>query len=58
MIKYVDIDPNNVDALNNKGIILANQGNYTGAMDYFDKVLAIEPKNVGALINKGIILGK
>jgi Flp pilus assembly protein TadD len=35
------IDPRNVDALNNKGVALDNLGNHTGAIVYFDKVLAI-----------------
>jgi Flp pilus assembly protein TadD len=31
-------------------------GNYAGAIQYYDKVLATQPKNIGALNNKGLAL--
>jgi tetratricopeptide (TPR) repeat protein len=40
----------------NKGAALDNRGNYSEAIQYYDKVLAIYPKNFGALNNKGIAL--
>ena len=46
-----------VNALNNKGLSLDNLGNYTGAIAYYDKVLAVDPNNVAALSNKGNALG-
>jgi len=35
--------PQYIDALNNKGFALANIGNYTEAILYYDKDLAIQP---------------
>jgi lipoprotein NlpI len=43
------IDPHDVDALNHKGVALNSLGNYTGAIEYFDKTLAIDPKHIAAL---------
>ena len=40
--------------LNEKGSdLLYNQGNYTEAIKYFDKVLAIDPNNADAIYYKG-----
>jgi tetratricopeptide (TPR) repeat protein len=36
-----------------RGIGLNNLGNYTGAIQYFDKAPAIDPKDENALYNKG-----
>jgi len=50
----------NVLALVQEGSALSNQGNYTRAISYFDKVLVIDPNNKDALYGKGdalIILG-
>ncbi len=50
----------NILALVHMGSTLSNQGNYTRAMPYFDKVLEIDPNNKDALYGKGdalIILG-
>jgi tetratricopeptide (TPR) repeat protein len=38
--------------LYNKGLALDKSGNYTGAIQYFDKALAIDPKDETALYNK------
>ena len=54
--KALAIDPHFVLALNNKGLSLADLGNDTGAIIYYDKALAIDPKNL-ALDNKGAALG-
>ena len=42
-----------VNALIKKGLSLSHLGNYTQAIQYFDKVLSIDPKYVKALNNKG-----
>jgi tetratricopeptide (TPR) repeat protein len=34
-----------------------DQGNYTAAITFYDKVLAIDPNNITALVNKGTALG-
>jgi tetratricopeptide (TPR) repeat protein len=41
-------------ALNGKGRVLINLGNYTGAITYLDKALAIDPKFEYALSNKAL----
>ena len=41
-----------------KGIdLIYNQGNYTEAIKYFDKVLSMEPSNIDAIFYKGAALG-
>jgi tetratricopeptide (TPR) repeat protein len=54
--KALEIDPNNADAWNSKGMILGNSGKDTldNVIIYFDKALAIQPNNVAALRNKGL----
>jgi len=39
--------------LSKKGVESYENGNYTGAITYFDKILKIDPNNVAALNNKG-----
>lgn len=41
-------DSDDIKALNNKGVELALQKKYEGAMDYFDKVLEIDAEDVAA----------
>ncbi len=55
--KVLKIEPNNLDALNNKGGLLNTQGDFYEALVYFDRVLEIEPNYVRALVNKGSTLG-
>ena len=43
--------------MNGKGIALGGLGNYTLAIQYYDKTLAIDPKFTTALNGKGIALG-
>ena len=45
-----------VNALVDKGISPGALGNYTGAIAYYDKVLAVDPKAVDALNGKGLAL--
>src|SRR6476619_2638459 len=44
------VDSENLAPLTNKGRALYELGNHTGAIDYFDKVLAIKPNDVESLI--------
>ena len=46
----------NIYSLNEKGTVLDNLGNYTGAISYYDQALAINPEYINALTNKGIAL--
>ena len=52
------IDPAYTDALYNKGVALDSLGNYTGAIEYYDKALAIDPADTLALNSKGVALGE
>ena len=54
--KVLEINPNNVDALTNKGVALSKLNNNTGVIQYYNKVLEINPNNVDALTNKGVAL--
>mgnify|MGYP001566201508 FL=1 len=56
--KILEIDPQNINALNNKGGILIKSGNYSNAIDYFDEILKIDGNNTQALNNKAIALSK
>ena len=49
MTKYWNIDPSNVNALNNKAIALKNLKRYDESLQYYDKILNIDPSNVNAL---------
>ena len=46
----------NVSALVHKGSALYSLGNYTQAIQYYDKALAVDPNNKRALNNKGSTL--
>jgi len=52
--QVLEIDPNHLGALNNKGAVLLKLWRLEQAIPYFDKVLEIDPNNVSALINKGL----
>jgi len=54
--KIIESNPNDANALNNKGIALANLGKNEEAIQCCDKALEIEPKNAYALYNKGAAL--
>jgi tetratricopeptide (TPR) repeat protein len=48
---------NAFSVLINKGIdLIYNQGNYTEAIKYFDKILSVDPNNVNATFFKGAAL--
>jgi Flp pilus assembly protein TadD len=52
------IDPKYTDALTGKGNVLLYSGNYTRAIQYYDKALAIDPNNTAALNGKGFALAE
>ena len=56
--KALELDPNNVDLLNNKGKALANLGRFEDAIASFDKSLAINSSDVEALNLKGTALSQ
>ena len=56
--KILEIDPDNQNALNNKGGVLIKIGNFSDAIDHFDTMLLINPNNTEVLNNKAIALSK
>ena len=54
--KILESDPQNVNALQNKGVALGNLERHSEAIYHFDKVLEIDPNNTDALNNKGAAL--
>jgi len=52
------IDPDDIHALTGKGISLYYLGNYTGAISYYDKVLAIKPNDTKAIEAKAAAIDK
>jgi tetratricopeptide (TPR) repeat protein len=54
--KVLALDPNDLLALNNKGVALYNLGNYEEAIQMYNKVLALDPNDVDAKYNKSIAL--
>ena len=47
------IDDNNVDALFNKGYVLAGSGSYEQAIKFYEKVTNLDFKNANAWYEKG-----
>ena len=53
----LEINPNHIDAIFNKGFALARLGKQEEAIVCYEKVLEINPNHVNALSNKGVALG-
>ena len=54
--KVLEVEPDNLRALNYKGGSLVPLGKHDEAISYFDRVLEIEPNYVSSLVNKGSVL--
>jgi tetratricopeptide (TPR) repeat protein len=54
--KVLEVNPKNMQAMNNIGIILGRMGKFDEAIEVFDKVLSIEPKNEVAMFNKQFVI--
>ena len=52
----MELNRENVDALNNKGLIVYNQGKYEEALNCFNRVIEIAPYSIYGWTNKGLIL--
>jgi len=52
----LDVDPENIDALNNRGNAYSYSGRYTEAIRDFDQVIGLEPDFALAYHNRGIAL--
>jgi len=55
--KALEIDPNNVETITNKAVILFHLGRIDQAESYIDKALEIDDSYPFSLYNKGIFLG-
>jgi len=55
--RVLEIEPDNLDALTNKGGLLSALEKHEEAIPYFDRVLDIESNHVSALVNKASALG-
>lgn len=47
-----------IDALNNKGLILASLSRFPEALQCFDEVLKLSPQHIHAMCNKGMFLAQ
>jgi tetratricopeptide (TPR) repeat protein len=54
--KAIELDPNYVQAYNNKGAALVGLGRYREALEAYDKAIELDPNNVQAYVNKGKVL--
>ncbi len=54
----LDLDPENIQALNNKGLLLWANRKYRLAIEHFDRVIELDKYNPEALINKAASLNK
>ena len=50
--QILQVDPEYIDVLNNKGLALGKLGRYDEAITWYDKALEIEPENIDVLANK------
>lgn len=54
--KALEIDPDNLTGLRNKGIVLVNLGKYEEAIKVIDRVLSLDPNDSEILLFKAIAL--
>lgn len=51
--KALEIDPNNPNAINGKGLVLNDKQDYKSAIDLYDKAISIDNQNPDYFYNKG-----
>ena len=56
--RVIGIDPNDTDAINNKGLVLSDLDQYDEAIMLYDKAIGIDPNHTAAISNKGIALSE
>ena len=56
--KVLQIEPDNLYALTNKGLVLAQFGRQQEALEYYDRALSIDANYTLALLNRGATLGE
>ena len=49
--KSLDLNPNDVDAMNNLGLMLFKRGDFDGALPIFEKLYGTSPNSVSAMVN-------
>src|SRR5260370_40983238 len=54
--RVIELQPDNVDALLNRGMIAYEQGDLESAGEFFQRAVQIEPSNAVALFNLGSTL--
>ena len=54
--KALEIDPDDLTGLRNKGIVLVNLGKYEEAVKVIDRVLSLDPSDSEILLFKAIAL--
>lgn len=52
--KAIEIDPQSVEAYNNRGLILGIMGDYSSALADFNKSIQLDPDNAEAYKSRGI----
>ena len=52
--RALELNPQNADALNGKGVIATKERNYQEALDLYNNAIAIDPNNAGYHINVAI----
>lgn len=53
--KALAIDPNYIPSLNNMGVIMMREKNFSEAINYFNQIISVDPKYSNAYLNLGII---
>lgn len=56
--KVIEINPDDIGSINNRGISLAELGNTDDAFEYYNKAIEIDPKYAAAHYNKGVLYDK
>ena len=54
--RALELSPDDVYALHNKGVVLCAEEKYDEALFYFEKVLEKDPNDTDALTNRGLVL--
>ena len=53
--KILELDSDNIMALNNMGLINIKLNNFENALEYYNEVLHLDPNNIDAHLNMGLI---
>ena len=54
----IAIDPEDVNAWNNRGVALGNLGQYEDAVKSYDEAIRLDPENLDAINNRELVLSK